>query len=158
MTAARPMLRTLSLTRALAAAASCLALALACRSADPAPAVATLPDPPPPPEGCGPVLERAAAAGYRVADHRPLWFEGRPSPGEMKGRAGVSDFVIAYTVDSVGRVDSATVAASANTASDFPKALRRAAVGWHFRPAKLQGCAVPYTVVDTVRIRIGPAH
>jgi hypothetical protein len=24
--------------------------------------------------------------------------------------------------------------------------------------AKLQGCVVPYTVVDTVRIRIGPAR
>jgi TonB family protein len=93
-----------------------------------------------------------------VADRRPVWVAGRPSPGTLKGRSGVSDFVLAYTVDSAGRVDSATVAASANTVPDFPTAVRRAAPAWRFRPATLQGCAVPYTVVDTVRIRIGPAH
>ena len=150
------MVRILSVERAFVGACACL-LTFACRPAVSAPA-ASAPDPPPPPGGCGPVLERAAAARYRVADRRPRWIAGAPSPDALKIRAGVSDFVMAYTVDGVGRVDSASAEASVNTVSDFPRALRRAAPAWRFRPAKLEGCVVPYTVVDTVRIRIGPAH
>lgn len=76
-----------------------------------------------------------------------------------RDRTIVSPFLMQFEVDTLGTVDTATVRVDPRIAPPFPAALRRAALGWRYRPAVLRGCPVPFVVVDTMRITpvIGPA-
>jgi len=140
------------------------ALAVACRAGPPAaaPAAAAAEEPAPiAPESCAAVRERARVREWRAADRRPVAVrQSWPADVGPRGPRGesVSGYVLAYTVDTAGRVDSATVLVSTNVGPRYQAALRRLAPAWRFRPARWGGCAVPYTVVDTGRIVIGPAR
>jgi hypothetical protein len=103
-------------------------------------------------ESCAVVLARAEGSGNRLADREPTAVRA-PLPRYAVPEA--NDFVVAFLVDTAGRVDSATVRVSPNAGAHYQSAVRELAPAWRYRPAVYRGCHVPYLRVDTIGIRVG---
>jgi hypothetical protein len=135
--------------------ASLLVVVAACATAPARPDPALEPLPPRPAAGCAAALAQAEQFGFRRADEPPRQIAARfptqTSPTDASGRM-VNTFLVQYSVDTIGLVDSSSVVVGPPVTAPFQAALRRLAPEWRYRPAVLGGCPVPYVVVDTVRI------
>ena len=140
-----------------------LVAAAACATAPARPDRALEPLPPRPATGCAAALAQAEQFGFRRADERPrriaARFPSETSPTDASGRM-VNTFLVQYSVDTIGLVDSSSVVVGPPVTAPFQAALRRRAPGWRYRPALLGGCPGPYVEVDTIRIfaAVGPAR